>query len=74
MRVGQTAITWTDRAKWYRQQSQVLRRKALLGGVSPFAGGVSQSDKDTREDDSDRVAPFASLGMTDYQEPGSTST
>ena len=73
MSVGQTRITWTDRAKWYREQSNILRRKAMLSGVTPFAGGVSQSDKDTRADDSDRLRAFTKIGGMDYQEPGSTS-
>ena len=45
-----------------------LRRKAARTGVLPFAGGISVSDKQTREENTDRVAPAFDRTMQD--EPG----
>ena len=43
-------------------------RLRMEGGmrVSPVAGGISVSDKETVEQDTDRVVPSFSIGFTDY--------
>lgn len=40
--------------------------------VTPFAGGITVTDKDARAADTDRVAPFAKVGLHDT--PGLEST
>lgn len=42
-------------SKSYSDKAERLRREARLSGVIPFAGGISQSDKDARASDTDRV-------------------
>lgn len=48
----------------YRELAQEFRRKSLVAST-PFAGGISVSDKDSREDDSDRVSPRFKRGLHD---------
>jgi hypothetical protein len=72
--VGSYKEVWGDRVQSLRDQAKTLRQRALLEGVSPFAGGVSKADKRTREDDDDRVQPFARTGHMDYREQSTGST
>jgi hypothetical protein len=53
----------------YRSLARSLRQRGSLGAV-PFAGGISQADKDAETSDTDRVAPAFRVGQTD--DPGST--
>lgn len=53
----------------YRGLSKQLRMRGARGAV-PFAGGIKISDKDTEEDDTDRVAPSFKIGLHD--DKGST--
>ncbi len=51
-------------AKLYRLQAA---RKA-----TPYAGGISEADKDAQDADTDRVRPAAEIGMHDHRgSPGS---
>lgn len=50
-----------------------LRRQGVRK-VKPYAGGISQSDKDNTEQDTDRVAPAFSIGMHDHPGLGVNST
>jgi hypothetical protein len=64
-------LTLTNRrqsqADRYRQLAKTLwSRVASSGGAAPFAGGISKSDKETREDDGDRVPPVFSRDMMEY--------
>jgi hypothetical protein len=64
--VGQLGLTWGDRAEQYRTQAAELRKLALRKrGVSPYAGGISISDKDVDHKDSDRVPMAFRIGMND---------
>lgn len=73
--VGQTNVTWGERAEFFAARALDLERQAFrFTGVAPFAGGISQTDKDTREDDSDRVFPFVKLGDFDHRGTESTSS
>ncbi len=50
-----------------------LRRKGVRK-VKPYAGGISQSDKDATVSDSDRVAPVFKVGQHDHPGLGVNST
>jgi hypothetical protein len=55
----------------YRNMAKQFRVRGSRSAV-PFAGGITQSVKDTELDDSDRVVPAFSIGMHD--DPGGEST
>jgi len=64
--VGQLGVTWGDRARSYRTHAAELRGMALRKrGVSPYAGGVSISDKRSDQTDSDRVPMSFRIGRDD---------
>ena len=67
MAVGQTRVAFKDRASGFSRLAATLRQKALLAGVSPYVGGVSVSAKDTQEEDTDWVQPFATLEDMDNE-------
>lgn len=39
------------------ERSASLRARGSTSGVAPYAGGIAESDKKTREDNTDRVQP-----------------
>jgi hypothetical protein len=49
-------IQYADRATFFTDRATQLRSRAALS-VIPFAGGISNADKEIREQDTDRVAP-----------------
>lgn len=49
-------IDYGERAKFFTDRAAQLRSRIALTAI-PFAGGISIADKQTREQDSDRVAP-----------------
>lgn len=57
VRTQDTTVDFTARAKQYRDVAAALREQYALRGAKPFAGGVSKDDKNTREEDTDRVLP-----------------
>ena len=58
-KVGDTQVNYSDLAKHYALLSTDLRQTALFqgGGGMPYAGGLSQAEKTTAAEDTDRVAP-----------------
>lgn len=53
----------------YLALSKTLREAAAGSNtflVAPFCGGISQSDKSSRESDTDRVEPAFTVDMQDY--------
>ena len=64
--VGDLSISYGSVAKSFSDLAQRLRRTASLQLAAPYAGGISIADKDSVEDDSDRVVPAFSVGMHDY--------
>lgn len=74
--VGDLKISASQKSKQYRQTARMLRRKASLA-VSPFVGGTSVSDKNSRRDDSDRPQEAFFVGQWDNPraiQPGYNST
>lgn len=68
--IGPASLTVSQRQKHYHDlalhwESQAARFTA----IEPYAGGISVSDKDTVEGDSDRVTPSFAIGWDDN--PGS---
>lgn len=61
-----------SRSNEFRERAATLRRRAALASVSPFSGGVSVADKQTRDLDSDRPDTAFAKGMDDR--PGTQGT
>ena len=66
MAVGDLRYSYGDRQKHYLDLAIKLetRGKEKSGGL--YVGGISRSDKTGEEEDTDRVAPFATIGMDDH--------
>ncbi len=62
--VGDLSISYSQRAKQYAELAIKLRGRSVRV-VLPYFGGISQSAKDAREDDTDRVKPAFTVGMLD---------
>lgn len=65
--VGDLKIKASEKYKNYLDIMKALEEEAAgsIPGASPFAGGISKTQKDTQENDSDRVEPAFSRGMMD---------
>lgn len=62
--VDDVEVKASQRAASYRALAATLKtRQALSGGALPYAGGISIGDKQTREDDDDRVPPIFTRDM-----------
>lgn len=67
--VGALSISYTDLAKEYRGIVGDLKRRMALGlGLSfrPYAGGISESDKDANRLDTDYDQPSFRRKLTDH--------
>jgi hypothetical protein len=64
--VDDVSVRHTQKAEQYRALGRQLAASAALA-TSPFAGGLSLADKQTREQDDDRVSP--SFTRTLHQSP-----
>jgi hypothetical protein len=63
--VGRLRISATAKAQQYRDLSAMLKRRAALG-TGIYAGGLSVNDKQSTEQDSDRVAPVFTRTTQEY--------
>jgi hypothetical protein len=61
-RIGDLSLSMSQRAAAYLTLAKTLA-KSSSSMLSGFAGGISQSSKETVEDDSDRVVPAFTRGM-----------
>ena len=70
--VGDLRVSLSQKATAYRLQAEELKSLATREGSvpTPYAGGISISDKDIDRDDSDRVAPWVSTGQFTNKETG----
>ncbi len=50
-------VIYADSAKYYENLEKTLRQEAARSSVAPYAGGISVSDKESRESNTDRVKP-----------------
>ena len=63
--VGDLKVDMFQKATNAREQAALLKQQALREGntPTPYAGGISVSDKEIDEDNSDIVQPFFSRGQ-----------
>lgn len=66
--LGDLSISHSQRLDHYAEVLQRLRKGAALALCAPYAGGISQSDKDDTAGNTDRVPPAFSVTM--HQHPG----
>lgn len=67
---GELKTNYSQRSRQYRTLAADLQNRGVArGGVIPYAGGLSVTDKQSQEDDPDRVVPNFNLGMTDNTLP-----
>lgn len=55
--VDDVSVKLSQRAAGYQKLGGILRQQVATS-VTPWAGGTSVADKETREEDSDRAEPF----------------
>ena len=68
--IGPAALSASQRQKHYGDLGDYWERQAATFiAIAPYAGGISVSDKETIDDDGDRVTPSFVPGWDDY--PGS---
>jgi hypothetical protein len=74
--VGQVKITFSQRAKAYNTTLSMLRARLAMEDSAIYAGGISVSDKQTQDQNSDRVRPdFTKHMMENYDiAPWTTQT
>lgn len=64
--VGDLSISYSQRYKQFSELAAQLESTAGSRVGIPYAGGISQSDKDSRESDTDRLLPSSRVGIHDY--------
>lgn len=65
VRSQDTQVDWSARATQYRQIVIDLREQLQSSDIVPYAGGISISEKDTVEEDTDRVRPAFTVDLHD---------
>lgn len=63
--VGDLKQAYSQRVKQYLELAERLEGEAVGRTAKAYAGGISKSDKETVEEDSDRVEPAFEIGMHD---------
>jgi len=63
--VGDLKLSYSNLYKQYQDLSEMLAGEASSTGVTPYCGGISVSDKNTVEENPDRVQPSIRKGMND---------
>ena len=68
-RTGEVEVKFHQRVDSYKTLLDDLEDQLLTGSVPiPFAGGISKADKDSRNNDTDRVEDQFCTGMNDNNE------
>lgn len=63
---GDTKIAYSDIAKAFAARAQAFESQAANSGAGlPYAGGISQADKQSQIENTDRVPPQFALGDDD---------
>jgi hypothetical protein len=63
---GDTKIAYSDLAKAFAARATAFESQAANSGAGmPYAGGISQADKENQLEDPDRVTPQFALGDDD---------
>ncbi len=55
--VGPLRIDYSQKSKGYRAMISQLRERLFVDGVTPYAGGISKTDKKFNDQQLDRVKP-----------------
>lgn len=63
--IGDASINYAQRQQHYSALATRLRADEALRGAVPYLGGMSVSDKETSENDEDRVRPAFRRGLHD---------
>jgi hypothetical protein len=66
---GDTRVAYSQISKAYAAKAIQLDVIAASGSTTPYAGGISITDLNNRQLDSDRVPPQFNIGMTDSALP-----
>lgn len=70
LRAGDSERKFSQMATAYALRAQQFDAKAAASGAGlPYCGGISQPDKETQQQDPDRVNPQFALGMFDSNLP-----
>lgn len=66
--VGDLSVSLSQKSKAYLELLRTLEEKAATQSYvpTPYAGGISRSDKENDETDADRVEPFFKRGRDDF--------
>ena len=68
-KMGQLQFLYSKRAEWYEKLAAKLKAEtAISDGISPWFGGTLKSDKETQEENDDRVEP--SFARNQFSTPG----
>jgi hypothetical protein len=62
---GDTKLTYSKQAENLAERARELRARVVASRGGPFAGGISVSDKEAREENSDRVGGVFRRGQFD---------
>ena len=57
VRSNDLSVDWNARATQYRMIAEDLKRQQQETWAQPYAGGISESDKEAVEEDTDRTLP-----------------
>ena len=60
-KLGYISIQYSKRAELWKEIAEEMETKSGLYGATPYAGGISVSDRETIEDDPDYPEPFFDL-------------
>lgn len=64
--VGDLRLSYSDRTAHYKDLLKTLQARQGLKTAAPIAGGISKARKETVEQDTDRVVPFAERDQFDH--------
>ena len=64
--IGDLSISYSQIGGNYRKLLTVLRTRAAMSVFTPYAGGISVSDKQSNESDTDRMKGSFRVGMHDF--------
>lgn len=67
---GTSKLMWSHLAKAYTLKANEFETKSILiGAAMPYAGGISLSDKQMQDLNTDRVQPIFTIGIMDSSLP-----
>jgi hypothetical protein len=64
--VGDLKISFSKMSEQYAKKGKQLRNRGSFVGVSAYVGGISVSEKESVESNTDRVSPSFTRGMNDH--------